>query len=129
MAIAAGYLHSIALRSNRTLVVWGDNTYGQTNAPAYLTNAVAIAARDGRSFAITIDLKLLSLEAQGADALLRFRGFAGRQYAVEYLTDLRSNNWNELPPGVFPGNGADAVVVDANALAFEKRFYRVKQLP
>jgi len=48
---------------------------------------------------------------------------------LDYKSDLRPNNWPELPPGVFPGNGADAVVVDTNALPSDQRFYRVKQLP
>jgi hypothetical protein len=42
--VAAGWAHSVALKSDGTVTAWGDNTYGQTNVPAGLTNAVAIAA-------------------------------------------------------------------------------------
>jgi hypothetical protein len=34
----------MALNSNDTVVVWGDNGSGQTNVPAGLTNIIAIAA-------------------------------------------------------------------------------------
>jgi hypothetical protein len=55
IAIAAGYLHSAALCSNGTVVVWGDDTYGQTNVPAGLTNVVAIAAGDFDTLALRRD--------------------------------------------------------------------------
>ena len=51
-AIAAGYLHSVALRSNGNVVVWGDNTYFQTEFPPELTNVIAIAAGDFHSLAL-----------------------------------------------------------------------------
>jgi alpha-tubulin suppressor-like RCC1 family protein len=43
-AIAAGGYHSLALRSNGTVVAWGYNSYNQTNVPSTLTNATAVAA-------------------------------------------------------------------------------------
>jgi hypothetical protein len=52
VAIAGGYLHSAALLSNRTVVVWGDNSFGQTNVPAGLANVVAIAAGDFDTYAL-----------------------------------------------------------------------------
>src|SRR5258705_500937 len=43
--IAAGYWHTLALKSTRTVVAWGINDYGQTNVPfGITTNAIAIAA-------------------------------------------------------------------------------------
>jgi hypothetical protein len=45
----AGEWFCMALNSNDTVVVWGDNGSGQTNVPAGLTNIIAIAAgSDGR---------------------------------------------------------------------------------
>jgi secreted trypsin-like serine protease len=52
MAIAGGGFHSLALRANGTVVAWGDNTYGQTNVPADLTNVVAIAGGGYYSLAL-----------------------------------------------------------------------------
>ena len=42
--VAAGEWFCMALNSNDTVVVWGDNGSGQTNVPASLTNIIAIAA-------------------------------------------------------------------------------------
>ena len=33
-AIAAGNFHNLALKSDGTVVAWGDNSDGQTNIPA-----------------------------------------------------------------------------------------------
>ena len=54
-AVAAGYLHSVALLSNGTVVVWGDNSFGQTNVPPGLTNVIAIAAGDYHTLALRAD--------------------------------------------------------------------------
>jgi hypothetical protein len=52
VAIAGGGFHSLALLANGTVVVWGDNTYGQTNMPADLTNVVAIVGGGFHSLAL-----------------------------------------------------------------------------
>jgi hypothetical protein len=54
-AIASSELHALALRSNHTVVGWGDNSYGQTSVPADLTNAVAVAADHPLSLALRSD--------------------------------------------------------------------------
>ena len=51
-AIAGGSYHSLALRSDGTVVAWGDNFYGQTNVPVGLTNVTAIAAGYSHSLAL-----------------------------------------------------------------------------
>ncbi|MGN6385500.1 MAG: hypothetical protein ACTHMT_04605, partial [Verrucomicrobiota bacterium] len=60
VAIAAGYLHSVALRSNGTVTAWGDNTFGQTNVPTSLSNVVAIAAGDFHSYALQKNGQIVS---------------------------------------------------------------------
>lgn len=42
--MAAGFAHSVALKRDGTVVCWGDNTYGEINVPAGLSNVVTIAA-------------------------------------------------------------------------------------
>ncbi|MFO1499576.1 MAG: tail fiber domain-containing protein [Verrucomicrobiota bacterium] len=42
VAVAAGRRHSVALKSDGTVVCWGKNDFGQTNVPANLTGVVAI---------------------------------------------------------------------------------------
>ena len=44
VAAAGGGFHSLALRANGRVTVWGNNTYGQTNIPPTLTNTASIAA-------------------------------------------------------------------------------------
>ncbi len=43
-AIAAGRNHNLALLSDRTIVAWGDNSFGQASPPTDLADVVAITA-------------------------------------------------------------------------------------
>ncbi|MDP1806652.1 MAG: hypothetical protein Q8K72_15855 [Acidimicrobiales bacterium] len=47
--------HSLALKADGTVVAWGDNTFGQTNVPAGLTDVVSIAAGGWHSVALKAD--------------------------------------------------------------------------
>jgi len=42
-------------RSSAQIIVWGDNSYGQTNAPSDVTNVVALAAGDNHGVALRSD--------------------------------------------------------------------------
>src|SRR5207245_1738995 len=57
VGIAAGGVHSLALRSDGTVVAWGGAGYapGPTNIPPGLTNVVAIAAGSFHSLALRAD--------------------------------------------------------------------------
>lgn len=55
IAIAAGGAHSLALKSDGTVVAWGDNSVGQTDVPQGLTGVVGITAGDSHSAAIKAD--------------------------------------------------------------------------
>jgi alpha-tubulin suppressor-like RCC1 family protein len=50
VAIAAGGYHSLALKSDGTVVAWGD--YGQSTVPWTLTGVTRIGAGDNESLAI-----------------------------------------------------------------------------
>jgi alpha-tubulin suppressor-like RCC1 family protein len=54
-AVAAGQLHSLALRTDGTVVAWGYNDYGQTNVPAGLTNLAAVVAGSSHSLGLRTD--------------------------------------------------------------------------
>src|SRR5713101_6561499 len=54
-AIAAGAGHSLALKSDGTVVAWGDNFNGQSTVPANLTGVIAIAAGGNHSLAVKSD--------------------------------------------------------------------------
>jgi len=55
VAVAGGYEHSLALRSDGTVVAWGGNNYGQTNVPSGLSNVVAVAGGYEHSLALRSD--------------------------------------------------------------------------
>lgn len=52
-AIAAGSCHSLALKSDGTVVAWGDNSYGQSRAG--LSGVIAIAAGGNHSLVLRSD--------------------------------------------------------------------------
>src|SRR5712664_4071975 len=52
LAIAAGWKHSLALKSDGRVVAWGDNSSGQSTVPANLTGVIAIAAGGSHSLAL-----------------------------------------------------------------------------
>jgi alpha-tubulin suppressor-like RCC1 family protein len=58
VAVAAGHVHSLALKADGTVVAWSVNTdfeYGQTNVPPGLTNVVAVDAGSDHSLALKAD--------------------------------------------------------------------------
>ena len=55
MAIAGGWSHSLALKSDGHVVAWGDNDFGQRTIPSGLHNVIAIAARGEHSLALRND--------------------------------------------------------------------------
>ena len=54
-AIAAGWGHNLALKSDGTVLAWGRNDYGQSAVPAGLSDVVAIAAGGQHSLALKSD--------------------------------------------------------------------------
>ncbi|RUS43831.1 immunoglobulin-like domain-containing protein [Cohnella sp. AR92] len=53
--IAEGSQHTLALRSDGTVVAWGLNGYGQANVPAGLSGVVSIASEGEHSLALRSD--------------------------------------------------------------------------
>lgn len=53
--IAAGGYHSLALKSDGTVVAWGENAFGQTDVPSGLNDVVAIAGGTFHSLALKSD--------------------------------------------------------------------------
>lgn len=65
-AIAAGFVHSLALRGDGKLVAWGDNSGGQTNLPVGVGNVVAVAAGGYHSLALQSDGKVVAWGFNGS---------------------------------------------------------------
>jgi alpha-tubulin suppressor-like RCC1 family protein len=55
VAIAAGNTHSLALKADGTVVVWGDNSYGQLNVPAGLSGIDLIGVGWAASHIVVVD--------------------------------------------------------------------------
>jgi alpha-tubulin suppressor-like RCC1 family protein len=55
IAFSAGGNHALALRPDRTVFGWGNNTYGQITIPASATNVIAVAAGINHSLALRAD--------------------------------------------------------------------------
>jgi len=60
LAIAAGDWHDLALKSDGTVLTWGNNDYSQLSIPADLTNVVAIAGALYHSLALKADGTVVS---------------------------------------------------------------------
>jgi alpha-tubulin suppressor-like RCC1 family protein len=60
VAIAAGASHSVAVKSDGSVIAWGNNQYGQTDVPPGLDNIVAVA-KGGNEFVN----RVLALTAKG----------------------------------------------------------------
>jgi len=54
-SIAAGDNHSLALRSDGSIVAWGSDSHGQSTIPAGLIGVAAISASWGHSLALQSD--------------------------------------------------------------------------
>src|SRR5262249_26433651 len=55
MAIAAGKYHSLALKSDGTVVAWGDNSQNQCAVPPDLSGVVALAGGGAASLGLQAD--------------------------------------------------------------------------
>lgn len=59
-AIALGSSHALAMRTDGSVVAWGDNSEGQTNVPLGLKGVSAVTASSGASLAIKRDGKVIA---------------------------------------------------------------------
>ena len=55
VAIGAGFLHAVALKSDGTVTAWGGSSRGEANVPADLTHVIAISAGEFHSIALRED--------------------------------------------------------------------------
>lgn len=55
LAISAGDVHCVAVKSDGTVVAWGSNQYGQTDVPVGLNGVVSVAAGNFHSMALKSD--------------------------------------------------------------------------
>jgi len=105
VAIAAGCNHTLALKSDGTVVAWGNNAQGQCTVPTDLSGVIAISAGFDTSYAIkaggtvvgwgNASNKVVPTNVAGIAALAQ-----GNQHALAIKTDGTVAAWNA--PGVVP---------------------------
>jgi hypothetical protein len=123
--VAAGWDHSLALRADGTVVVWGS----ATNVPAGLTNMVAVAG--GFAHSLVLGDGPPVVQASLYHPMVSANGFSvslptqsGRVYALEYKNSLADPAWTPLP--LVAGTRHERTLTDPSA-AGAQRFYRVRR--
>lgn len=108
--------------------LYENNGYGQPYVVAGpgLFAATEVAARlDFIRFVLDGKAPLARV---GNDVLFSFDGEDGKNYRVEFCSDLSAGSWTPLGGNV-GGNGGTLVLTDHGAAAQPRRFYRVVTLP
>ena len=121
VAIAAGADHSLALKSDGTIVAWGYNEYGQTDVPPGLAGVAKIAAGYYHSLALKSDGTLLpeglSLSVDGV--LSGTPTAAGTSVVNFAVTDMLGATANALLQIVIaPNPGPWLAIAPANTNVF-----------
>jgi len=73
------------------------------------------------------DLQITNIAPAGADIHISLSTGSNRLYLIQKTTDLVTSTWTTVSSNV-PGNGGIVIVIDTNATAQPKRFYRVQLL-
>lgn len=58
-SVAGGNAHSVAIRTDGTVVAWGSNDYGESNVPVGLANVVKISVGERHAYALKADGSLV----------------------------------------------------------------------
>jgi alpha-tubulin suppressor-like RCC1 family protein len=99
VAIAAGNLHSVALKADGRVIAWGDNTFGQTNVPANLSNAVAIAAAWNNTIALRSNGTVVTWGNNGTNVPAGLSNViavaAGNNHSVALKADGKVVAWSD----------------------------------
>ena len=109
----------MALKSDGTVVAWGDNSAGQSTIPAGLSNVIAVSAGASHGLALRSDGTIIGWGYNGAGQLAIPRPIedtvsmaAGEDYAIFAQTDGTVSGWG-YGPNAIPTPGLDAVIAAA----------------
>ena len=130
VVIAAGHMHSLALKQDGTVVAWGTIVFGQTTVPVGLSNVIAIAAGGSGSLAIVRPLAdrptTLSAKISGGRLICSWPAIPGRRYRLQYKSSLDEAVWNDVPGDLAASNNSATA---SDAVSATDRFYRLVLLP
>jgi alpha-tubulin suppressor-like RCC1 family protein len=121
-AVDCGEKHTVALRSDGTVIAWGGNFFGQTNVPVSATNVIAIAAGYLHNLAIRADGTLVGWgynsdgQASPPPHLTNvIAAFAGNEGNFVVKRDGTVESWGRwsTPIGQVPAGLNNVVAIDA----------------
>jgi hypothetical protein len=101
VAVAGGETHLLGLKTDGTVVAWGDIYFqvGQTNVPPGLSNVIAIAAGGYESVALKNDGTVVAWGSYPAPALSNVVAIAATsQYSVALHANGTIRSWGYAPP-------------------------------
>lgn len=121
VAVAAGNAHSVALKSDGTVVAWGDNTYGQSTVPTGLSDVVAISAGHNYTLALKKDgtVAAWGRNSFGLTNVSSLSGIsaisAGEYHALALKSDGTVVAWGDTENGktTIPTGLADVTMISA----------------
>lgn len=71
---------------------------------------------------------ILSVQARGADVIIRFQTVHAKMYQLEKSSSLTGTPWSAIGAAL-PGNGSEISATDSGAAGTSGRFYRLRVLP
>jgi hypothetical protein len=121
-AIAAGYYHSLFIRSDGSLWGMGENTAGQLGDGSYnsTNNPVLIVGPPGYN-------QISGLLLSDGNVRLSFMGVAGTSYALDRTFSLSPANW--VPQATNSAGSGGALVFTNTPNPDTNNFWRLRSVP